>query len=150
MANEQNLKPFSERTESEQREIRSKGGKSSGKKRQQKADFQEAAKWALEMKTPAMIGGKELKITQTQSIILTLLQIARNPKDKRCIQASQTLIQLSGATKSEAEKRLIEAQAKLIEAKCNLLTSADTTTLDKLDSILQEMRAEAEKGGGAD
>lgn len=30
MANEQNLIPFSERTESEQREIRSEGGKASG------------------------------------------------------------------------------------------------------------------------
>ncbi|MGN0621823.1 MAG: hypothetical protein ACI4I9_08140 [Porcipelethomonas sp.] len=35
--NEKNLIPFSERTESEQREIRSKGGKASGKKRSMKA-----------------------------------------------------------------------------------------------------------------
>jgi len=35
--NEQNLIPFSERTESEQREIRSKGGKASGRKRSMKA-----------------------------------------------------------------------------------------------------------------
>lgn len=47
MANEQNLKPFSERTESEQREIRSKGGKASGKSRRKRKEFKEALKIAL-------------------------------------------------------------------------------------------------------
>lgn len=39
MANEQNLKPFNQRTESEQREIRSKGGKASGAARRRKRDM---------------------------------------------------------------------------------------------------------------
>ena len=47
MANEQNLKPFSELTESEQREIRSKGGKASGKARRKRKEFKEALKTAL-------------------------------------------------------------------------------------------------------
>jgi hypothetical protein len=47
MANEQNLKPFSERTEEEQREIRSKGGKASGKARRKRKEFKEAIKVAL-------------------------------------------------------------------------------------------------------
>jgi hypothetical protein len=37
MANSDNLIPFNQRTESEQREIQSKGGKTSGKKRRQRA-----------------------------------------------------------------------------------------------------------------
>ena len=47
MANEQNLKPFSERTESEQRAIRSKGGKASGQARRKRKEFKEALKIAL-------------------------------------------------------------------------------------------------------
>ena len=39
MANEQNLIPFNKRTESEKREITTKGGKASGKARAEKADF---------------------------------------------------------------------------------------------------------------
>ena len=43
MANEQNLIPFSERTESEQREIRSSGGIASGTARRRKRSLKEAA-----------------------------------------------------------------------------------------------------------
>lgn len=41
MANEKNLKPFNSLTEKEQREITSKGGKASAKKRQQNKTFKE-------------------------------------------------------------------------------------------------------------
>lgn len=51
MANEKNLKPFSELTEKEQREIRRKGGVASGKKRREKKTFKELLKIALEMST---------------------------------------------------------------------------------------------------
>ena len=43
MANEQNLIPFSQRTESEQRDIRSAGGKASGAARRRKRSLREAA-----------------------------------------------------------------------------------------------------------
>ena len=43
MANEKNLIPFSERTESEQREIRSSGGIASGAARRRKRSLKEAA-----------------------------------------------------------------------------------------------------------
>lgn len=42
--NEKNLIPFSERTESEQREIRSRGGKASGESRRRTASLKKAAK----------------------------------------------------------------------------------------------------------
>lgn len=50
MANEKNLIPFSERTESEQREIRRKGGKASGKARLRKKHGKELVRALLEMK----------------------------------------------------------------------------------------------------
>ena len=43
MANEKNLIPFSERTESEQREIRSAGGRASGAARRRKRSLKDAA-----------------------------------------------------------------------------------------------------------
>ena len=51
MANEKNLKPFSELTEKEQREIRRKGAFASAKKRREKKTLKELLKIALEMRT---------------------------------------------------------------------------------------------------
>lgn len=45
--NDKNLIPFSERTESEQREIRSKGGKQSAKNRREQKTYREMAKAML-------------------------------------------------------------------------------------------------------
>lgn len=45
--NEKNLIPFSERTESEQREIRSKGGKQSAKNRREQKTYRDMAKAML-------------------------------------------------------------------------------------------------------
>ena len=49
MANEQNLIPFNERTESEQRDIQSQGGKASGVARRRKRALRDAADLYLSM-----------------------------------------------------------------------------------------------------
>lgn len=49
MANEQNLIPFNERTESEQRDIRSAGGRASGAARRRKRSLREAADYYLSL-----------------------------------------------------------------------------------------------------
>lgn len=49
MANEQNLIPFDKRTESEQREIKRKGGKKSGEKRRQQKTFKELFNLLLDL-----------------------------------------------------------------------------------------------------
>lgn len=54
-----NLKPFSERTEKEQKEIRSKGGRASGVARRKKADL----KKAMELLLSLDIQDKKLKAT---------------------------------------------------------------------------------------
>lgn len=54
MPNEKNLIPFTERTESEQRAIQSKGGKASGAARRRKRDMAKAMKLLLDM--PAVTG----------------------------------------------------------------------------------------------
>lgn len=51
MANEKNLKPVTQRSKSEQREIQKKGGIASGKARRAKKTFKELLKIALEMST---------------------------------------------------------------------------------------------------
>ena len=144
------MKPFTS-SQSREEAVKNgkKGGKASAKARKEKAEFREAAKWALEMVTTAKVDGEKTKITQTQAIVLNLLQKATSKEDRQSIEAAKVLLQLTDANKSAAEIRMLEAQAKLIEAKADLLTSADTNTLDKLDTILKEMRDDALKGGDA-
>lgn len=48
MANEENLIPFNERTESEQRQIAQKGGIASGAARRRKRSMKEAADYYLQ------------------------------------------------------------------------------------------------------
>lgn len=92
MANEQNLKPFSELTESEQREIRSKGGKASGKARRKRKEFKEALKTALTVvmdndKTVQEIGIEALldKFMKGDPKVFELIRdtIGEKPTDKQ-------------------------------------------------------------------
>lgn len=64
MANEQNLKPFKELTEREQREIRSKGGKASVKARKRKKEMRERLAILLSM---PLKDGKETDIEKIKS-----------------------------------------------------------------------------------
>lgn len=64
MANEQNLKPFEELTEREQREIRSKGGKASVKARKRKKEMRERLAILLSM---PLKDGKETDIEKIKS-----------------------------------------------------------------------------------
>ena len=61
LANEENLKPFGsgKLSESEEREMRSRGGKKSGETRRRKKTMKETARMMLDMEIPA--AGKELK-----------------------------------------------------------------------------------------
>lgn len=64
MANEKNLIPFSERTESEQREIRSAGGIASGAARRRKRSLKDAADLYLSL--PVTNRGQWNKIARKQ------------------------------------------------------------------------------------
>ena len=69
MANEQNLIPFTDRTESEKREIATKGGKASGLARKEKATMK---KVLLDMLDE--VGDKENNLTYRQLATLGLLK----------------------------------------------------------------------------
>lgn len=85
MANEENLKPQSERTKSEQREIATKGGIASGKSRRRKKAMKERLQEALEcsvvnpkvkkmMQSVGMVDGSTNYDAVTASIIAGAIQ----------------------------------------------------------------------------
>jgi hypothetical protein len=71
--NEQNLKPFGERTEKEQREIQQKGGKASAEARRKKRDLRLALEMLLEKEYTDAQGKK---LTGTEAITAKLFQQA--------------------------------------------------------------------------
>jgi hypothetical protein len=71
--NEQNLKPFGERTEKEQREIQQKGGKASAEARRKKRDLRLALEMLLEKEYTDNQGKT---ITGTEAITAKLFQQA--------------------------------------------------------------------------
>lgn len=86
MANEQNLVPFSQRTESEQREIRSKGGVISGERRRERKEGRELGLYLLrsavrnkdEQQFVEEYAGKDIAVTQEVSILVNMIQMAKS------------------------------------------------------------------------
>lgn len=71
--NNENLKPFSERTESEQKEIRSKGGKKSGEVRRAKKTMRELLDYLLEKE---ITNKKGEKATTKEAILVSAIKKA--------------------------------------------------------------------------
>ena len=149
MANEQNLKPMKQTSEEATRNGRL-GGIRSGEAKRQKRSIREAMQTLLDStyNLKDKTTGEVRTMTGEQAIALSIMNTAMNPKDKNWRSAVQYALQLVGEDKSVNENKLIEAQAKMLQAKADLLTGADTTTLDKLDSILKEIRDSAYNEGG--
>lgn len=115
--NDKNLIPFSERTESEQREIRSKGGKQSAKNRREQKTYREMAKAMLSATITDENILNELKaygLSETDVKAYTLLGMIK-ASGNGSHNAFDRLMMLVGeetqATTSEQEK-----QANLLKA----------------------------------
>ena len=103
MANEQNLIPFGERTESEQRKIQSEGGKASGAARRRKKSLKEAADLYLSMplrdkrKLNAMIrDGIDVEDADNQMAIIVGLTKMAQAGDHRSAKVLFELLDESG------------------------------------------------------
>ena len=122
MANEQNLIPFSERSESEARENGRKGGINSGVSRRRKRSLKEAADLFLSLPVTdtktynkmvlAGVDPKDIDYQMAVVIGMTTKAIKGDAK------AAKVLIEMLGGTKEE---------------------EAQQNTLDKLDSVLDEI-----------
>lgn len=108
MANEQNLIPFNERTESEKREIATQGGIASGEARRKKKLFAELAQTALEMRpTPKTakimqeLGFTDDELTLKSACIVGLIKEAQNGN----VKAFEKLQELTGELPEESNSK---------------------------------------------
>lgn len=121
MANEQNLIPFSERTESEQREIQSSGGRASGAARRRKKSLKEAADLFLslgiknkeELEALKELGLDADECDQQMGMIVGLTMSAKQGNAK----AAKVVIELIGEGHDDGQRaEQVEQHSALIEA----------------------------------
>ena len=115
MANEKNLIPFNELTESQQREIASKGGKASGEARRKRKTLKEELllmlsdsdiqqKISLALINEAINGNNAGSVTKAFEVIRDT--IGERPVER--VQATQTVVDMSAFSTEEIKAMLDE------------------------------------------
>ena len=145
IANNENLKK-GKATQFKSGENAVKNALKANEKRRQKKGIREAMQALLSgtYNLKDKDTGEVRTMTGEEAIALSIMQEAMNKKSKNWAKAVQYALQLTGEDRSKVENDLIKAQAEMLKAKADILTGADTTTLDKLDDILKEMRDNAD------
>ena len=129
MANGQdNLIPFSERSEDEARESGRKGGKASGVVRRRKADLRKIAE--------GMITGDI-----SEMMIKSLIDIAADPGNKNAVSAFKEIRDLLGQNKTTLDKQ--EQKARIEALKAKTVTSSpeeiDSSYVDALKGLADKV-----------
>ena len=109
--NKDNLIPFNQRTDEEQRAIQRKGGKASGEARRQKADMRELMKLMLTEDIPNHKG-----MTYSQRLTQSMLTIASNPKQgAAAVRAYETILHIIGQEDPEPQQNALDVLARILE-----------------------------------
>ena len=99
MANEQNLIPFNQRTESEQREIRSKGGKASAAARREKRTMREL----IEAFGEAKVKLDDIEMTNDEAVIYAQYRKAQDQKAMGSTEAAKFIRDTKGEAPAKNE-----------------------------------------------
>ena len=108
----ENLIPFDQRTEDEQREIAKKGGQASGAARRKKRDMKKLLETLLDDKIKDKDGNE---YTRAEAMALTLTAIALDKKDKKCLEAQRMILKLTGQDQSTEDKKKTKLILKQLE-----------------------------------
>ena len=147
MANEQNLKPV--RTKREARERGRNGGKASGAVRRRKADFRRTLNMFLTAEIDSEEWKPDLEALGVECTLESALNMAMIKEGlSGNVKAYEAIAKYAGQSdKSDEDIRNREADTELKQARKQVVTGENETeeALDKLDSILKEMRDNAIK-----
>lgn len=125
MANEQNLIPFGERSESEERAMRSKGGVNSGATRRRKRSMREAAEYylSLPVKDQKVINRFEKDGIETDDIdnqMAVIVGLAKSAMKGDSRSAKLIMEMLGENPKEEPNDQQIQQHNALIDAIKNM------------------------------
>ena len=141
MANNENLIPFDKRTESEQREIRSAGGRASGESRRKKANFRRTLNLLLTTRinepdiTP-MLEQMGIESTLESAMLAAQIREAMNGNTKAAYFVAQYAGQSSQTEADDREQRIRTDRAKRARDQELGKTEAEN---DGIQSFLQAM-----------
>ena len=150
MANEENLIPFSERTESEQREIQSKGGKKSGESRRKKKSMKQVMDMLLQMPANTVadyqfladmgIDLNDFSETEINNmfVVNAALLVQAKLGNVKAIKELRSIID-DGAN----EKAKLKLEREKFEYMKKMQGGGDSEALAKLDEVLKEVRNNA-------
>lgn len=146
MANEKNLVPFDERTESEQREIASAGGKASGKSRRRKKSLKQKMQLLLSLpaadndQTELAAMGIDPDDMDNEMVLVKALFLAAAEGDTKAFDRIQDVLGRTVAReelalkKQEAKKRNTPSNGKLEELISGLQEEQDDLHTEATDA----------------
>lgn len=146
MANEKNLVPFDERTESEQREIASAGGKASGKARRRKKSMKQKMQLLLSLpaadndQTELSAMGVDPDDMDNEMVLVKALFLAAAEGDTKAFDRIQDVLGRTVAReelalkKQEAKKRNTPSNGKLEELISGLQEEQDDLHTEATDA----------------
>ena len=109
MANEDNLIPFSNRSQTEARELGRKGGIASGKARREKADMRKLMQAALDDDVKA-------GMTHAQRLTQSILNIAENTTTgAAAVRAYETILHIIGQDEPEPRQDALDLLRHILE-----------------------------------
>lgn len=141
--NEQNLIPFTERSESEVRELNSKGGKKSGETRRRKKTMKQQLEMLLALpacdndKAELDALGIDAEEADNSMVILKGLFLKAASGDVSAVKEIRNIL---GKDTASAELELKKKELKIKER----AREPSTEAINKLDEILKETRENAE------
>lgn len=142
--NDENLIPATKRSKSEARANSSKGGKRSGEVRRQKADLRRMAQAVIDGTYKDKNGNE---VTGEEMLIRGLVANMADPKGKNWGKTLDLLIMLTGAHRTDEQRKREKIELEMLKAKVELLKGGDDVSLSKLDSILGNLERTALDGG---
>ena len=143
---QENLIPFNKRTEEEQREIRSKGGKASGVARRRKADFRKTLNLLLtaEIDSPEwtpILQSLGLDSTLEAAVNMALIKKAMAGDVKAYEAIAKYAGQSDRTEKDDAEQA---AKTEREKAQAEMLKDKQTKEKDTENSVIQNMETLAD------
>lgn len=141
MANEKNLVPFDERTESEQREIASAGGKASGKSRRRKKSLKQKMQLLLSLpaadndQTELAAMGIDPEDMDNEMVLVKALFLAAAEGDTKAFDRIQDVL---GRTVAREELALKKQEAKRKAASGTDTENRIGSYLDALSEVLKD------------
>ena len=129
MANDENLIPFDDRSESEVRELGRKGGIASGKARREKKGIRSALKMMAEMEHPdskltCEMEGLGIETTNEVALAFTVFMNAIKRGDYKAMESIMSAIG-DHADKEQAQINKINAETEKVEVETKLATQTD-------------------------